>query len=84
MTGDALDVEIGRREPTIEFVSEQYVREFALAIGRPLIIGVLALEVVEVDLAALVCAARLGDDAGPSSVPVSESSNRPVSAKCPK
>ena len=59
--GDVVDARLA--EATVELVAEQDVRELALPVGRPLVVGILALEVLEVDLAVLVEPAALGDDA---------------------
>jgi len=45
--GDAVDAAFA--DPVVEFVAEQYVREFALGVGTPLVVGDLVLEVGEVD-----------------------------------
>jgi hypothetical protein len=60
VTADARHVVV----PPVQFVGEKQVREFAPGVGRPLVVVLGAVEVFEVDDAAGVGAAAVGDDAG--------------------
>lgn len=55
-------VDVRRSQPPVELVGEENIGELALGVGRPFVVGLHAMDVVEVDPAPLVYAARLGDD----------------------
>ncbi len=62
MTGDTLDGEAVVVEPPVEFVREQEIRQLAPAVGGPLRVRLLPVEIVEVHRPGLVGTRRLGDD----------------------
>jgi len=63
VTGHALDIgDAGTFELALQFVGKEEVRQLTLAVGLPLAVGVLVVQVVEVDLPGGVGAAGLGHD----------------------
>ena len=84
MGGDADRTGARRLEPALQLVGEEQVGELALAVGRPLAVAALPLQVVEVDAADAVGAAAHRHDARARASPAGGSSSRPVRAKWPR